>query len=137
MVLEEELAWVSGLGYILIPKISIQNHGPSIFGRNNYFEELEERLKLLVLSVVIEGHNRDGILGLQDVTVGRVVHQNHVFQSAVHHPQVLQVVPLLQCAVLSEQPVRNQLLLRVDVVQNYVRVRRTARREDDDLSELR
>jgi hypothetical protein len=71
------------------------------------------------------------------MAVGRIVNKDHILQLSVDYSQILQEVALLESAVLPVQSMRDPLLLRVQVVQNDIRIGGAAGREDDYLCKLR
>lgn len=85
---------------------------------------------------MVEGDDGDCVFRLQQVAVGGVVHQYHVLEAPVDHPQVLQEVAPLQSAMLPVESVRNPLFVRVEIVEHNVSVGGCAGREDDDLCDL-
>ena len=85
---------------------------------------------------MIVWHDRYAIVWLKHETERRVVHKNRIFQSSVYHPQVLHVVTFFQSAMLPIQSMREDLIVRIQVLDYYISVGGTASREEDDLSDL-
>lgn len=85
----------------------------------------------LILRVVVEWNDRDAVVDLEGEAVDAVVDNNHILQvPSLKNPEVLNIVALLgQEAVLPVQPVRDVLVLRVDVVQNSISIDLVTRRE--------
>lgn len=85
---------------------------------------------------MVERDYGDRILRLQDMAIGRIINQDHILQTTIDHPQILQVIPPFQGAVLPIEPIRNPLLLRVQVVQHHIGIGGCTRREDYYLCDL-
>jgi hypothetical protein len=85
---------------------------------------------------VIVWHNRYAIVWLKHETERRVVHKNRIFQSSVYHPQVLHVVTFFQSAMLPIQSMREDLIVRIQVLNDYISVRGATGCEEDNLSDL-
>ncbi len=86
---------------------------------------------------MVVGDDGDSVLRLQHMAVGRVVNKHHLVQLSACHPQVFQVIPLFQSAVMPVESVRDIFLFRVQVIENHICVRCAAGGEDNDLSKLR
>lgn len=120
----------------LIPAESAQDYCPHVLRLDRHLQEVQERAQLLISGVVVIGQHRNCVFGLQKVAVGRVVHQNNILRASIHHPQILQIVAFLQGAMLPVQPMRDEFLLGVEMVQNHIGVGCTAGGEDDYLCYL-
>lgn len=95
--------------------------------------------QFVVLFVVVERNNRYTVLQLEVVRVGSVVDQKNCLEVTVFQDtQVLYVDALLRLpAMVAEQPVRNVLLIRVEVVQHHISIALVTCRKHYDLAELR
>ena len=62
-----------------------------------------------------------------DVGIGCVVNDDYLAHFPVEHPQVLDVHALTLVAVLAEQAVMNELPLRIQIIQDHIRIGRMTR----------
>ena len=97
-------------------------------------EEQQFLVVLLVADVGVDGH---AIIQVKGEGEDRVVHDAHVVAVTVENDvQVLDVKLLQLDAVLAVQPLLEDLVVPVDVVQDLVSVLLFARREHDDFVPL-
>lgn len=83
---------------------------------------------------MVKWQNRDTVFWLDHKGVGGVVDEDHILEASVYATQVFGIIPLLESAVLSVEPVRNVSFLWVQVVQDHICVRSRTRSKDYDLS---
>lgn len=96
--------------------------GAHVVGVLDGGEEVGELEELRVLGVVEPGLDGDAVVHLVPEGVGRVVDKDRLREVPPQHVEVLEVVALDQEARVPEQPVLDELPLRVDYVQERVRV---------------
>lgn len=66
-------------------------------------EQYGDSLQFHIARLIIPTHGRDGILWLEKIGDGRVVHDDNVFHGAAQPGQVLDVGVVKVCAVLAEE----------------------------------
>lgn len=71
---------------------------------------------------MIVRHYWNCVLRLHHVTVRRIVNQNNLAKLTTCHSQVLQIVPLLQSAVLPVEAMRYIFFFWVQIVKDNVRI---------------
>jgi hypothetical protein len=75
-------------------------------------------------------------LYLKRKTIRRIIHNDHILQLPINHPEILDIHSLQRLdATVPEQPVLDELVLRVQVVEDHVRVAGVAGCEDYQLEE--
>lgn len=92
-------------------------------------EELSELEKLGVIRIVEPRFDRYSVVHLVTERVRRVVHENSFCEVTSENIQVFEVVPFNQKARVSKEAVLDEFVLRVDQVEERVRVNLLRRRE--------
>jgi hypothetical protein len=77
---------------------------PDVLGEGQCVEVLLQGTELRVFAAE-EGEDRDAVLFLHFVGVPGIVHQHHVLQVPVDHPEVLHELVLVHDAAASVKPV--------------------------------
>lgn len=71
---------------------------------------------------MIVRHYWNCVFGLHHVTVWRIVNQNNLAKLTTCHSQVLQIVPLLQSAMLPVEAMGDIFFFWVQIVKDNVRI---------------
>ena len=90
-----------------------------------FLKDGDESVQLIVFIVVVPRDARQGVLGLVEVAVGRIVHNYDVLDRAAQHCQIFhKKVSLLwvKDAVLAVEAVVDKLALRVQSLKNGLSV---------------
>ena len=107
---------------------------PHILAHQQLHHIILQHLQLKINLPVIVRENRDPVLKLISIRIRSVVHENHVLQVAVYHPEIFDVHALGgEVAVLSEETMVDPLAIWVEVVYDHVAVACMAGGEEDYL----
>ena len=96
------------------------------------FEKIDKLLQLIIFWIIPERNDRNAIIQLIAEGINSIIHNDNVFQvDTLKYPEVLDIELSCEYARRSVEPMMEQLVLWVDVVQNCVCVRFHARSESD------
>jgi hypothetical protein len=116
------------LGLVVVVLIMVEPEGPlvqlpHVLHHGHLHQVLLEDLQLEVNLAVVVGEDGNSIFELIGVGVCGVVHEDHVTEFSINHPQILYVESFpAQEAMLAEETVMHPLSLRIQVIDNHVSI---------------